>query len=255
MATGMREKTTNVGGVIKRIWYAMTGTTQGPQLLSLDDTGNLEAKLLNPVINGTATGTATTTTGEANKLVKTNSLGNLTLGSGKITANYPYTRQPFNYTAQYGDNIVYTQSGGQLITLPAITDGAIIRIYKALDVPSYSIHLLTTDVILSKAGVDVTATYTTVGSLNTTSYLELKGVTISSELKWMVIKEDTFAVRELEKKRFDSISSSSYFLSALNVAPASSTATGTTGEVRIDANHIYICTATNSWKRTALTTW
>lgn len=42
MATGMREKTTNVGGVIKRIWYAMTGTTQGAELASLDDTGKLK---------------------------------------------------------------------------------------------------------------------------------------------------------------------------------------------------------------------
>ena len=32
MATGMREKTTNVGGIIKRIWYAMTGATQGAEL-------------------------------------------------------------------------------------------------------------------------------------------------------------------------------------------------------------------------------
>lgn len=44
-------------------------------------------------------------------------------------------------------------------------------------------------------------------------------------------------------------------LSALNTAPASATATGTTGEIRIDANYIYICTATNTWKRTALTTF
>jgi hypothetical protein len=91
MADGMREKTTNVGGVIKRIWYAMTGTTQGAKLLSLDDAGNLEAK--------------------------------------------------------------------------------------------------------------------------------------------------------------------QFRLSALNTAPASPTATGTAGEIRIDANYIYVCTATNTWKRTALTTW
>jgi hypothetical protein len=80
MADGMREKTTNVGGVIKRIWYAMTGATQGAQLLSLDDAGNLEGKLLNPVINGTATGAAVTITGEANKLVKVNSSGRVILG-------------------------------------------------------------------------------------------------------------------------------------------------------------------------------
>jgi len=44
-------------------------------------------------------------------------------------------------------------------------------------------------------------------------------------------------------------------ISALNTAPASSTATGVLGEVRITAGFIYVCTATNTWVRTALTTW
>jgi hypothetical protein len=44
-------------------------------------------------------------------------------------------------------------------------------------------------------------------------------------------------------------------LAALNTAPASATATGVVGEIRIDASYIYICTATNTWKRSALTTW
>lgn len=38
-------------------------------------------------------------------------------------------------------------------------------------------------------------------------------------------------------------------------APASASATGTAGEVRITANYIYVCTATNTWVRTALSTW
>lgn len=38
-------------------------------------------------------------------------------------------------------------------------------------------------------------------------------------------------------------------------APASASATGTAGEVRWDANYIYICTATNTWKRVAIATW
>lgn len=46
-----------------------------------------------------------------------------------------------------------------------------------------------------------------------------------------------------------------FYLSALNTAPASASATGTTGEIRIDANYIYICTATNTWKRVAISTW
>lgn len=37
--------------------------------------------------------------------------------------------------------------------------------------------------------------------------------------------------------------------------PASSSAIGVTGDIRIDADYIYVCTATNTWKRTALATW
>jgi hypothetical protein len=37
--------------------------------------------------------------------------------------------------------------------------------------------------------------------------------------------------------------------------PASAGATGTTGEIAWDASYIYVCTATNTWKRTAISTW
>lgn len=37
--------------------------------------------------------------------------------------------------------------------------------------------------------------------------------------------------------------------------PASATAAGNAGDICWDANYIYICVATNTWKRTALTTW
>lgn len=42
---------------------------------------------------------------------------------------------------------------------------------------------------------------------------------------------------------------------ALDVAPASASAIGTTGEIRITSTHIYVCVSTNTWVRTALTTW
>jgi hypothetical protein len=44
-------------------------------------------------------------------------------------------------------------------------------------------------------------------------------------------------------------------VSAMATAPASATAAGTTGEVRVTATHIYVCTATNTWVRAALSTW
>jgi hypothetical protein len=37
--------------------------------------------------------------------------------------------------------------------------------------------------------------------------------------------------------------------------PASATDTGTAGEICWDASYIYVCTATNTWKRTAIATW
>jgi hypothetical protein len=37
--------------------------------------------------------------------------------------------------------------------------------------------------------------------------------------------------------------------------PASAGATGATGEIAWDADYIYVCTATNTWKRTAISTW
>ena len=40
-----------------------------------------------------------------------------------------------------------------------------------------------------------------------------------------------------------------------NGTPASATATGTTGEIQWDSNYIYVCTATNTWKRVAISTW
>ena len=38
-------------------------------------------------------------------------------------------------------------------------------------------------------------------------------------------------------------------------APATSGATGTAGDIRYDADYIYVCTATNTWKRAAISTW
>ena len=38
-------------------------------------------------------------------------------------------------------------------------------------------------------------------------------------------------------------------------APLSASATGTTGSIVADANYIYVCTATDTWKRAALATW
>lgn len=47
------------------------------------------------------------------------------------------------------------------------------------------------------------------------------------------------------------ITSNSYFSATLNT-PASSSASGTQGDIKWDTNYIYVCTASNTWKRVAL---
>jgi hypothetical protein len=37
--------------------------------------------------------------------------------------------------------------------------------------------------------------------------------------------------------------------------PASATATGTIGTVAWDTNYMYVCVATDTWKRSAIATW
>ena len=42
---------------------------------------------------------------------------------------------------------------------------------------------------------------------------------------------------------------------AFDTAPSSASDTGTAGEIRITATHIYVCTATDTWVRAALSSW
>ncbi len=51
------------------------------------------------------------------------------------------------------------------------------------------------------------------------------------------------------------VSSIAYNVYPLNTAPSSSSDTGSIGDIRYTSDYIYICVATNTWKRTAITTW
>lgn len=66
------------------------------------------------------------------------------------------------------------------------------------------------------------------------------------------------AVGSIEKVSVDSTGTTftgQINLTALNTAPASATATGTLGEIKFTADHIYVCVATNTWKRVAIATF
>jgi hypothetical protein len=47
----------------------------------------------------------------------------------------------------------------------------------------------------------------------------------------------------------------SYTASPWTSVPATSSSPGTTGQLAEDSGYLYVCTATNTWKRTALATF
>ncbi len=42
---------------------------------------------------------------------------------------------------------------------------------------------------------------------------------------------------------------------AMVPVPASATATGTQGQLAQDGSYLYVCTASNTWKRVAIASW
>lgn len=95
-------------------------------------------------------------------------------------------------------------------------------------------------------GGDVTSSATTFNLLNgTVTTLNLGGAATAVNIG------ATTGVTTIA----NSCKAKDFRLSALNTAPATAAATGTLGEVRIDASFIYVAVATDTWKRVAIATW
>lgn len=86
-------------------------------------------------------------------------------------------------------------------------------------------------------------------------FLGFTATDLSGNGTWDVYASDLTTIKASINNQTGAISGGSFKLSALNTAPATATATGTLGEIRYTATHIYVCTATNTWVRAALATW
>jgi len=60
-----------------------------------------------------------------------------------------------------------------------------------------------------------------------------------------------YGTRNLDIDDIDDYFSSRRFLSV----PSTSSSSGVAGSIRIDSDYVYICVATNTWKRAAIATW
>jgi hypothetical protein len=79
--------------------------------------------------------------------------------------------------------------------------------------------------------------------------LSQKTVTLKTfqdtEIAYRRLRDDVVAI--------DTLVTSGATRLATNSTPASKTDTGTKGEIRWDANYVYICYDTDKWKRVAIT--
>jgi len=65
----------------------------------------------------------------------------------------------------------------------------------------------------------------------------------------------TASVFQVENVPIVAAASSNAFRITNSQTPASAAASGTAGTICWDASYIYVCTATNTWKRVAIATW
>lgn len=83
-------------------------------------------------------------------------------------------------------------------------------------------------------------------------------VTDTSEDGYVVIKTMAAGAAASERIRLNENGATitgKLYVSALNTAPSSASDTGTLGEIRFTSDYIFVCVATNTWKRTAISTW
>ena len=92
---------------------------------------------------------------------------------------------------------------------------------------------------------------------------ELTALTNAAATDLLLVVHDPVANAESRKitvaNFFGNVSTNAVFNGTLSIsntaAPAAITSTGSRGEIRYDSGYIYICVATNTWKRATLNTW
>jgi hypothetical protein len=92
---------------------------------------------------------------------------------------------------------------------------------------------------------------------------ELTALTTATSPDILLIVDDPAGAAETKKITvadfFANVSCNVVFNSTTvlpsTTTPTGPTSTGRKGEIRYDSDYIYICVATNTWKRTAISTW
>lgn len=151
---------------------------------------------------------------------------------------------PLSTTAQNTDlqfNIQANNTGGSVLKLQKASDVLAILLASNVVFPSGITSPITTGVVYGSGNAGEIAVQATLSA----------GITPSSGTKTGTLRYQQSGANVLDKL----IAAVGLNMGTGIAVPATATSAGVTGDVAYDASFLYVCVATNTWKRTALTTW
>jgi hypothetical protein len=169
--------------------------------------------------------------------------GAVTIGNGTAATNVAIGGGKVNI----GDTTVGAANAGALVVTGGLSAGAASYIGGTLTVSTGRING-------TANGVGI------MGAATSDTGLTAYGATTDSTKYALIAKDSSannlFLVRNDGAATFaGAVTVAGTVIHTLSATPASASATGTVGTMSWDASYIYICTATNTWKRVAIATW
>lgn len=265
-------------------WTASSGNQTA---LGIDPTVNQSstagytALLVNPTETATGSGTKLLADFQVGGTSKTriDNTGSHYLSNGASIIDFNTTDETTNYerAMHYWNSNVYTiatQTGGsgssRQLQITANNVSLTLRPGGASGVGLYQFNSGTS--VSGGHGVRATGTFSANSSLNVAFSVEptmnqsstagytglLVNVTETATGSGSKLLAD-FQVGGTSKFKISNTGKITTSGNVINVAtaktPSSASDTGTTGDIAWDTNYVYVCTATNTWKRSALSTW
>lgn len=191
-----------------------------------------------------STGTATVTALNAFRTVITNT------STGTVTHAYHF--RSFNATNSGGGTIT-NQYGHHVEDLTSATNNFAAHWNVSSGSNKWNLYALGTATNYMNGSV-------TIGSTTATAKFNVLSTTEQARILYDASNYYTTTVSSAGLVTLDAVGSSAGFQFSDRViiptsTPANASATGTAGHVAWDSDYIYICTASNTWKRAAIATW
>jgi hypothetical protein len=186
--------------------------------------------------------------------VRTSTSNGLDIGtSGGSAASIAYSgcffRAPLQVRNAADQNATLNSDAPEILAQRNGTNAQLFRIYNTFtDASNFERGFMRWNSNVLEIGTEAGGT----GTARSASITSAGGITLSATNLGINFRNNSTTIMQIGSR----VTISGSVLQINNPAtPASASATGSTGMIQWDADFIYVCTATNTWKRAALSTW